>query len=208
VVDEGHRRDLLVVPVQEVPVLRRALSLIACSAVLLFLVPGLVQAAAVQKGEFEVSPTIGFTVPFGDLGDVTNPGFAIGVQGLYYLSPKAGLGGSVVYNKLGSEFDNIDFSITEVQAIGKLFFNGGSAIDFYGKGAVGLYVNSVSGDNVFQGGGSSNTEFGIGAGAGLQKRQGDSWGWFGEAMLHFDDFDEIYLALRAGANFYFGGTGE
>ena len=182
---------------------RRALSLVACTAAL-FLVPALVSAAGVQKGEFEVSPTIGFVTPLGgDLGELADPGFVIGAQGLYYLSSRAGLGAAIVYNGFGSAGDGYDFSVTEIHAIGKMFFSEGSSIDFYGKGAVGFFINSFSSDQ-FLGFGASSTDFGVGAGAGIQKRQSDSWGWFAEGMFMLDDFSELYLTLRVGANFYFG----
>lgn len=184
---------------------RPMMSLVALAVASLLLVPGLASAYGFQKGEFEVSPTLGVSLPLGgDLSDVTDPGFAIGAQGLYFLSPRAGIGAAIIYNALGSEVDGYDFSITEFHAIGKLFFPTGGNLDLYGKGALGLFNNSVSVDEAFGFGGSSS-EFGFGLGGGIQSRAGESWGWFGEAMFMFDDFDDIYLGLRAGANFYFGG---
>lgn len=155
-----------------------------------------------------MSPTVGYTVPFGDLGAFAKSGPAFGVQGAYYLKPTTAIGVALVYNPLGTDINNVNFSIMEILAFGKLIFSENGSVAPYGKVAAGIFVNDVgigTSTAAAQTNQSSSTDFGVGAGMGVQSRQ-NKWGWFGESMLMLDDFSDFYLGFRAGLNVYFGGS--
>lgn len=179
------------------------LTVALCAASLLAAAP--VHASTTDRGELELGPTLGFTLPFGDLGEAADPGPAIGVQILHYLDARYALGGAVVFNALAGEGD-LEVSVTEIHACGKVLLTEGRVVTSYAKGVLGLFSNRVAPEGDANADDDS-TDFGLGAGAGLQSRQGETWGWFGEGLLMFDFAGDTwtYLAIRGGVNFYFGG---
>jgi len=170
-------------------------------------------AQGIETGQSEIFIGPGYTMPMGDFGDVFDPGLAACVGFGYYTSPILALGAEIVYNNYGypSELDvpDIDESYTIMQMAGTLKYS-------LGPDGKGPYLKAIAGFYKFEAEYSeddvtmsfSETEFGLGAGGGVQFKGDGNMGGFIEATFHnvMTEGDATqFLNLKGGIIFFMGG---
>lgn len=175
-----------------------------------FLAVGLLSLAAPsfasEPGDIFIGPKAGFTLPSGDFGDQAGNGFAIGATGDYVLQSNMAVGGDIIFNPYGGEdFAGGSYSVSLLHINGhyKYFFGPEAQRGFYGVGNAGFYRASIEfesdeNDNPFFDGSFdvSDTEFGIGVGAGFQSTVMEDKTFVAEASYNLvSDLDFLMLSV-------------
>ncbi len=176
------------------------------------------QPPVLDKGAFEISVLGGASLPVGSLSDVAKTGYAIGGGFGYFVAPRNSIGVMVVYNSFGvdevfEEFDiDATISFTEITGYWKGVFTEGG-VQPYGRLFGGLYYNKV-GASTDVGGfpvevSVTESDFGIGAGFGVQFRSQGALGGFAEVLIA-SDFTEgdtsNFVGIRGGLAIFHTGT--
>jgi Outer membrane protein beta-barrel domain len=170
--------------------------------------------AGIQKGQFEFSPTVGVSLPVGDVSDFANPGYLIGGRLGYNVSSELSIGLEANLNTFGTGnmLKNIasDLDITSLEYLGdvRLLLGDVSSSVPYVKGMLG----SASAKLRATSGGLSNslseTEVAYGVGAGfLFKGDGNVRGFFEAVYIGIatSGSTSTYISLRGGVSFFLGG---
>lgn len=194
--------------------------------VLLFLTLGTVPAlAGMHKGQVEISPVLGLSIPIGDFGNINDAGIAFGARGAYFISSNSSIGLSIVHSTMDfkSQFDvalgtvipgaKSDFSVTEVSADFRYYFSTESSVSPYINGSVGIFMNRLS---LTQPGSPDETDtqseivFGSSVGF-LFRGQGSDAGFLEARIINNTyDFEGAlpgslkYLSVRGGITFFLG----
>lgn len=180
-----------------------------------------VLALPAEKGQTELTFSVGGGLPIGTFEDFAKPGLALGAGAGYYISPQFVLGGSLDYSNFGGSDDleetlsfflgipiDASWSVLRGSAYGKFLFTP-NGVAPYAKAAVGYYnlklTLSAMGDSESE----SDSNLGLGGGFGLQFHGEGVAGGYIEAMAHDilqDGDDAQFIEIRAGLNLLFGGN--
>ena len=162
-------------------------------ALLLLLVPANASSQNWLPAPLELSVMGGFDLPTGALNDFYDSGYNLGGQFAFHFWPKLALGINGNYHSFTETAEgdslNFDFDVTiwEVTAFAKYRFVSGEFIAPYARVSIGAFINDLTartGDtriHLIEG-----TEFGVGAGGGLEGRLSKQWGFFIEGMYLLD----------------------
>ncbi len=173
--------------------------------------------AGIQKGQFEISPTIGGSLPTGDVSDFASPGYLVGGRLGYNVSAKVSIGVEVTLNTFGAgnmlKNSTNDIDITSLEYLGDvrlLFGNLSSAVPYI-KGMFGSAEAKLRATSGALSSSLSETETAYGAGAGfLFKSKGNIRGFFEVVYINISTSisSSKYISLRSGVSIFVGGRAE
>jgi hypothetical protein len=107
-----------------------------------------------------LSPVAGLAAMSGSFGDAYDPGLGFGLEADVKVGPLFGITGSVVYNKVSPKLTGDDVTFLEMGAGLKYTLVPAPAVKPHIRGGAAMYSADV-------GGASSETKFGLNAGAGV-----------------------------------------
>ncbi len=167
-------------------------------------------AAGSAGAQLRIDVTGAYTMPMGDFGDVSTPGFGIGAE-VFATLPMLPLelGGRVAYNRFGAEddFDDGSTSIIEILPSARYVFGPPlSPVKIFGQLGVGLYNwnSEFEFKNIDQTMEDDGNDFGVALGLGIRGKVGPIPGLIVLPMYHIiftEDENTNYLALNVGVAF-------
>ena len=150
-----------------------------------------VSLAVSQSVQAQIS--VGAGLAYGT--DIEEIGIQIG--GTYVLDENMRLGADLIYYLIGDEeFFGSSFSTTamEINANFHYIFYNENDLELYGIGALGIHYIKVSIDDPNFGGSESDSELGLGIGAGVQYRLGNI-SLYAEPRFFLSGFDQLNLSF-------------
>ncbi|MFQ5606433.1 MAG: hypothetical protein ACE5GA_00690 [Candidatus Zixiibacteriota bacterium] len=183
--------------------------------VFLFLALGTGPAfAGVQKGQFEFSPTLGGSLPVGDLGDIGTAGYVVGGRFGYNITEKVSAGVAFNYNSFGIEdiftIVGVDIDLTSLEYVldvRSLLGNQPNSSP-YVKGMFGaakMEAKATAGTSSIA---FSESELALGGAVGyLFKGEGNVGGFVEVDIITVSTSgsSSSYTSLRGGVSLFFGG---
>ena len=165
--------------------------------VLLMLVMALAVAASAHAAKTgTIGVVAGLTLPFGDLGDAAGAGFNMGGEYCYHVSDVFGVGGDLVYHKLGNKDVTVGnatstskYSTVQYGVHAKYMIPSASEVHPYLKAGLGLYSGKVSAESNFGGNTykveASHTDFGLNFGGGADWKLNETMSWGVNGAYHY-----------------------
>lgn len=163
-----------------------------------------VSAEGAVKGQTSFSLGGGASLPMGDFKDSSGAetGYLAGAGFSYWLSPQTSIGLELNYHSFGTDLADTSRSVIQVSAFGKYLLVYKSTAP-YVKYDVGIYSVKRTRE-------SSNSDFGVAGGLGVQFSGSGKIGGFAEAMYHnifTDSSSTQFIDLKAGVVIQLGGGG-
>ena len=155
----------------------------------------LVASSAFAANMSQVGVNVGTSIPLGTLSDGAGIGFHVGGEYCYMLNEQFGLGGDLVYHKLGSKDVTVGsftasskFSTLQYTVHGKYMFPATGDVKPYLKVGMGLYSSTAkfeSNSSIVGEGEATSTDFGLNFGGGADWKINDRMGWGLNGAYHY-----------------------
>jgi hypothetical protein len=184
-------------------------------AVLIFL---MIAAAAPAQGGSELGLGLGWAIPTGDMTDEATSGPQFGARYGFTVAPRFVLGLEVFYTRFGlsrqmEDFidatlgpgGDLDLSITQSTLSARIHTRPGNQ-GLYAKLLAGMYRSGATTSLDDMKVTVSQTDFGLGVGAGFEFAGSGATGWFVEGLFHSifpEEGSGHYFDLRGGVTFRF-----
>ncbi len=156
--------------------------------------------AAGLAQNWDVAAMAGVGIPFGDLGDVANPGFSASLSATRWMSPRWGIRVGGAGNFLGSDdpIPNLTMWHYNVGPEIDLIPANTSKFSWHLNGGVGATTTQVDG-------GDSSTDFTVNVGTSLEYGINDYFRIIGGPSLYivFEDETSTVLPITAGFRYLF-----
>ena len=165
------------------------------------------------QGKIELGVSAGLNMPTGDAGDTAKSGYVFGGSAGYRVIDMLVVGGEVQYYGNGATDDvlaamgpNADMNMTMIQytAMAKVMFPVLQGHHVYAKGVGGAYTSTVKFEDPVSSSETSDTNWGLGIGAGFRFNGFSKSSFFAEGMLHHINGEvdsEQFFTAQAGVLF-------